>query len=354
MKLSKLGLLVFLLPVSCLAQTYPYFCPGGALSANNNCSQNVNLSAGAPIQGTLPYGNFPTQANGSILGNNSGSTSTPTALNPLAVANVLQAVIAARAVSTSNITLSGGQTVDGVVLSTGQVMLATAQSTSANNGLWLVNSAGAWTRPTNYPTGYVIPAFCNLAVIIDRGTAFQGSVWDLNTLFTAAVTIGTSNQSWIERVITATVSTIGGVLITDVNGNTVTSLATIPVNQSDCVDFSTLNGSVGDDGNTASTTGRCVVADTGGHPVLNGSGVGPSVTGSGCSLSVGGQDNTGAIVATGADTCTLAFGASFTNAPHCSVANVGTSVAATLSALPTTAHAIFVTAAAGTFSYTCF
>jgi hypothetical protein len=139
------------------------------------------------------------------------------------------------------------------------------------------------------------------------------------------------------------------------NTGTLVTPAAPPATQFDCADFSNTGTAVtiGDDGNAAGTKGSCVISDTNGHPILNALGTAPAVTGTGCSLVAGSTDNTGSITATGVDTCTLAFGAAFTNAPHCSIGNLGATVLANLTGQPTTAHAIFATAAAGSFDYTC-
>lgn len=69
--------------------------------------------------------------------------------------------------TTSNITLSGPQTVDGVLLSAGERALLTAQTTASENGIWEVQ-IGAWTRPTDFPSG---GDAANAAVFAAEGTA---------------------------------------------------------------------------------------------------------------------------------------------------------------------------------------
>ena len=55
-------------------------------------------------------------------------------------------------ISLSNITLSGLQTVSGVVLSAGQRVLVAGQTVETNNGIY-VAAAGAWARSADMPTG---------------------------------------------------------------------------------------------------------------------------------------------------------------------------------------------------------
>ena len=53
------------------------------------------------------------------------------------------------AVSTANITLSGSQTVDTVSSGDGKRILAKDQTTASQNGIYITNSGGAWTRATD-------------------------------------------------------------------------------------------------------------------------------------------------------------------------------------------------------------
>lgn len=71
----------------------------------------------------------------------------------------------ARAATTANITLSGTQTVDGVALSVGDIVLVKNQSTSAQNGVYSV-AAGAWTALT-----------ADTTVTVTSGTTNAGTVW---------------------------------------------------------------------------------------------------------------------------------------------------------------------------------
>src|SRR5262245_42252723 len=54
----------------------------------------------------------------------------------------------ARVATTSSITLSGTQTIDGVAVSVGDIVLVKQQASAPTNGLYVVAS-GAWTRATN-------------------------------------------------------------------------------------------------------------------------------------------------------------------------------------------------------------
>lgn len=91
--------------------------------------------------------------------------------------------------TTGNITLSGGQTIDGIAVTTGDRVLVKNQSAPAQNGLYLV-AAGAWTRTTDADTWAKLPgAFC----FVERGSTLADTGWVCTvdsggTLGTTAVT----------------------------------------------------------------------------------------------------------------------------------------------------------------------
>ncbi len=80
-------------------------------------------------------------------------------------------------VSTSNVTLSGTQTIDGVALINNDRVLLVNQSNSIENGLWLVQ-VGAWIRPADFPTGSLAG---QAYILITMGNTNAGSSWLCNT-----------------------------------------------------------------------------------------------------------------------------------------------------------------------------
>lgn len=54
-----------------------------------------------------------------------------------------------RVATTANITLSGGQTIDGNVLNNNDRVLVKDQTTQSENGIYTVNTSGAWSRSTD-------------------------------------------------------------------------------------------------------------------------------------------------------------------------------------------------------------
>lgn len=75
--------------------------------------------------------------------------------------------LAVRAKATTNLTLSGAQTVDGVPLIAGDRVLADAQTTTSQDGIYVV-AAGAWTRATDFAAGTNVSGY---AVTVTEGTA---------------------------------------------------------------------------------------------------------------------------------------------------------------------------------------
>jgi hypothetical protein len=87
--------------------------------------------------------------------------------------------------TTANITLSGEQTIDGVLTSSSRVLVKN-QSTQSQNGIY-VSAAGAWTRATDSDSDAEVEG---AAVGVTQGTVGQNSIW-LQT--TDGVTLGTSS-----------------------------------------------------------------------------------------------------------------------------------------------------------------
>ena len=92
-----------------------------------------------------------------------------------------------RAVSTTNITLSGAQTIDGVSIIAGDRVLVAGQSSPANNGIY-VAAAGAWPRASDADTSAKVTS--GLTVFASEGTANGDKIWQLTTNDT--ITLGTT------------------------------------------------------------------------------------------------------------------------------------------------------------------
>jgi hypothetical protein len=109
-----------------------------------------------------------------------------------AVAEGLDPKASCVAATTTNITLSGTQTIDGVALIAGDRCLVKDQTLSQNNGIYLV-AAGAWTRATDMDSWLEVPgAF----TFIEQGTLYADTGWVCTS--NAGGTLGTTPITWVQ------------------------------------------------------------------------------------------------------------------------------------------------------------
>ena len=90
-------------------------------------------------------------------------------LNPIASVRLVE--------NTTNLDLSGNETIDGVATANGNRVLANAQTNAVQNGPWVVNSSGAWTRPSDFSNGSTIVS--GTSVFVEEGTTYANSTWVL-------------------------------------------------------------------------------------------------------------------------------------------------------------------------------
>lgn len=94
--------------------------------------------------------------------------------------------------TTTNITLSGTQTIDGIAVVAGDRVLVKNQSTAATNGIYIV-AAGAWSRATDTDTwNELVSAF----VFVERGTANADTGWVCTV--DPGGTLGTTNVTFAQ------------------------------------------------------------------------------------------------------------------------------------------------------------
>lgn len=98
-------------------------------------------------------------------------------------------VAIAKVITTSNITLSGSQTIDGISVVQGDTVLVNNQTSEVNNGLFGVRNT-AWVRLTDPPM------ISGLPVIVNQGTTAD-SLWVQMRDFTNYVD-GTTNLKWVQ------------------------------------------------------------------------------------------------------------------------------------------------------------
>jgi hypothetical protein len=105
---------------------------------------------------------------------------------------------AARIITTTNITLSGAQTYDGVALVAGDRVVVNGQTDQTQNGIYAVAS-GAWTRPTDADTWAEL---VGALIVVGEGTANHDTVWLCNvdpggTVGSTAITFSQSGSSGV-------------------------------------------------------------------------------------------------------------------------------------------------------------
>lgn len=94
-----------------------------------------------------------------------------------------------RAISTSNITLSGAQTIDGVSVVAGNRVLVAGQTTATDNGIY-VAAAGSWSRSSDANSASELEG---ATVTVQEGTTNANTTW---TQTTDGITLGSSNIVW--------------------------------------------------------------------------------------------------------------------------------------------------------------
>lgn len=108
----------------------------------------------------------------------------------------LQWKTAVRVATTTNGTLAtayeNGDTIDGVVLATGDRILIKNQTTQTENGIYTVNASGAPTRATDADTGAEI---VSATMFVREGTANSDTQW---TCSNNTVTIGSTNITFAQ------------------------------------------------------------------------------------------------------------------------------------------------------------
>jgi hypothetical protein len=102
-------------------------------------------------------------------------------------------------ISTSNITLSGTQSIDNYVLSAGDRILVNGQSSAADNGIYDV-ATGAWTRSSDSDGNPNNEVSLGNFAFVQFGDTYAGSGWVLNTTDAtgATISVGSDTQQWTQ------------------------------------------------------------------------------------------------------------------------------------------------------------
>ena len=94
--------------------------------------------------------------------------------------------LACRTIATSNVTLSGLQTIGGVALAVGDRVLVTGQTNAAQNGPYTV-SAGAWSRGVDFDSASDVQYGSRFAITDGTGA---GQVWMMTSPTSGPIALG--------------------------------------------------------------------------------------------------------------------------------------------------------------------
>lgn len=121
------------------------------------------------------------------------SSAAPTTANSLANKAYVDSLVSGlrwkdpvRAIATTNITLSGPQTIDGVSVIAGNRVAVIGQSLGQNNGIYTVN-AGAWTRTSDADLAAEV---LQMAFFVEEGSTNADTAWVCTT--NSPITLGTT------------------------------------------------------------------------------------------------------------------------------------------------------------------
>lgn len=172
---------------------------GGTIAA----SRTIDVGAGTGISVAADSVSINQAANLTWTGAHSftgGSITVPTPTSSTQAANKsyvdglvngLDVKASVRVATTANITLSGTQTIDGVLVAVGNRVLVKDQTTASANGIYVVAS-GAWTRATDADTSAEVTA--GMFTFVAEGTTNADSGWVLTTNDT--ITLGTTSLAF--------------------------------------------------------------------------------------------------------------------------------------------------------------
>ena len=151
----------------------------------------IPISALAPATGPINMGGF-------VIGNVGTPVAPTDAANKGYVDNSIAGLDWKNSVAlatTANIALTGTQTIDGVAVSlNGVSVLVKSQTSALENGIYLSNSAGAWTRRTDADA---TTELVGAAVFVESGTVNADTAW-VCTNDSAGFTLGTTPITWVQ------------------------------------------------------------------------------------------------------------------------------------------------------------
>lgn len=178
--------------------------------------------------------------------------------------------VATTGAGTLSTDFENGDTIDGVVLATGDRILIKDQSTASENGIYTVAASGAPTRATDADVGSEL---VNASVYVSEGTVNADTQWTCST--NAPITVGSTSLSFVQltsgggsTVATDTIWDAAGDLAVGSGANTAsrlpigTSLQQLRVNAgATALEWATISGSSGDTSTALSISAGVVNID---------------------------------------------------------------------------------------------
>lgn len=181
--------------------------------------------------------------------------------------------------TTSNLTLTGEQTVDGVVTNASRILVK-SQTVASQNGIY-VTGVGAWTRSSDMASG---SDGANVTVLVGQGTSQGDTQWTC-TSNTGSAVVGTNNLAFSQIGAATSYSADNTTLslagtIFSINSGYVgqTSITTVGTITSGTWNGSNIAVNRGGTGATTATGARINLGATGKYSALVGDGSSTSIT----------------------------------------------------------------------------
>ena len=163
-------------------------CTGaGAVQITSNSGQATTIGAGATA-GVISLG-ASSIANSIVTSSTAITTGLPI-VDSSDPSTIYQPWINVKAYTTANVTQSGTQTIDTVVLSVGDAVLCNGETSNVNNGVWIVQT-GAWTRHPHHSTWQ---QWIQTIIYVTSGSAYAGTTYCCPA--TGTGTVGTNGTNW--------------------------------------------------------------------------------------------------------------------------------------------------------------
>ena len=177
---ARCGLLVAVCEGTTNADTvWMLTSPEGAIIIGGASGSSLIFSKVAGVNPLLADGSQPLAGDLDLNGNKIVNLAAPSAANDAArkadvdaISTGLSWKAPVKTSTTGNITLSGEQTLDGVLTSTNRVLVKD-QTLGEENGIY-VSAAGAWARSTDADAG---PELVSAAVFVEGGTTQADTAW---------------------------------------------------------------------------------------------------------------------------------------------------------------------------------